>query len=293
MLEYCWSNIMARTTGPLTAFEVTPGLRFGTVRLRTGTLMHYAEHGDAAGAPILLLHGYTDSWYSFSRLLPLLAVGGYHLFAVDQRGHGCSDRPTGDHTTGGYTMDDLADDAVAFLDAAGICRATLVGHSMGTLVARRVAARFPERVERLVLIGAVLGANRTLRELQDAAHALGDPVPDAFVREFQASTVHAPVPEAFFEGVVAESLSLPARVWHAAIDGIVAMDDHDDLGRISMPTLLIWGEHDAVVSRREQEHLEADLVNARLMVYPETGHTPHWERPADVARDLAAFLPGV
>jgi non-heme chloroperoxidase len=273
------------TTRPLTSSDLTPGLRFGTVRLRTGMLMHVAEQGDPTGEPVLLLHGYSDSSYSFSRLLPLLAPAGYHLFAVDQRGHGCSDRPLG-----GYTMDDFANDALAFLDAAGIAQATVVGHSMGTLVARRLAARYPERVKRLVLIGSNLGLNDTIRELHGAVQTLEDPVPAAFVREFQASTVSVPVPENFFEGVVAESLSVPARVWRAAIDGILAVDDHADLGRITAPTLLLWGDRDTVATRGMQEHLLADLPNARLVIYAGLNHSPHWERPADVARDLAAFL---
>jgi pimeloyl-ACP methyl ester carboxylesterase len=68
---------------------------------------------------------------------------------LDQRGFGDSDRPQG-----GYEIRDLAADVVAFLDAASIDRATIVGHSMGSFVARCVAITFPERVDRLVLIGS-------------------------------------------------------------------------------------------------------------------------------------------
>lgn len=272
-------------TTPLMNDRAAVPFRFGVARLETGPLIRYAEQGDPAGEPLLLLHGYTDSWYSFSRLLPLLEPGGYHVFAIDQRGHGGSERPSG-----GYTTGDFAADVDAFLEAVGVRQATLVGHSMGSLVARRLAISYPHRVSRLVQIGAILAANEATRELQAAVQTLEDPVPVDFVREFQESTVYAPVPVPFFEGVVAESLKVPARVWKHVLDGLFATDDGADLGRIDAPTLLLWGEHDAFFSRAEQDQIVAAIPGARLVVYPETGHSPQWERPEQVARDLALFV---
>jgi non-heme chloroperoxidase len=273
------------TTAPLMADRAAARFRFGVARLENGPLIRYAEQGDPAGEPLILLHGFTDSWYSYSRLLPLLEPGGYHIFAVDQRGHGCSERPPA-----GYTTDDFAADVDAFMDAVGIRRATLVGHSMGSLVARRVAVRYPQRVSRLILIGAILAANEATRELELAVRTLEDPVPADFVREFQESTIHVPVPVSFLEGVIAESLRVPARVWRDALVGLFAADDRADLGRIAVPTLLLWGEHDAYFPRAEQDELVAALPNARLQVYAEAGHSPQWERPELVARDLSAFV---
>lgn len=273
------------TTTRLMADRPSAPFRFGVARLQDGPLIRYAEQGDPTGEPIVMLHGYTDSWYSFSRLLPLLLPGGYHIFAIDQRGHGCSERPLD-----GYTVDHFAADVDAFMEAVGVRRATLVGHSMGSMVARRVAERYPDRVSRLVLIGAILGQNEATRELQVAVEQLADPVSATFVRDFQASTVYAPVPDLFFEGVVAESLKVPARVWQAAIDGVNQFDDRADLGQITAPTLLLWGEHDAYFSLAEQVRLAAAIRGARLVVYPETGHTPHWEHPEQVALDIAAFI---
>jgi len=262
-----------------------PQLRFATARLASGPQVHYAEQGDPDGEPILFLHGYTDSWFSFSRLLPLLP-SRYHAFAVSQRGHGDSDRPACC-----YAIEDLVADAVAFLDAVGVERATLVGHSGGSFPARVVAETHPERVTRLLLIGsAVTPLKDVTRELQAAVHTLEDPVPAEFAREFQAANVHVPLPEAFFERAVAESLKLPARVWKRALDGLLAVDDAGDLGRITAPTLLIWGERDEFFSREEVEALAAAIPDARLLVYPETGHAVQWERPERVASDLDAFM---
>ncbi|HEV2931473.1 MAG TPA: alpha/beta hydrolase [Propionibacteriaceae bacterium] len=256
-------------------------LRFATTRLATGPQVHYAEQGDPDGEPVLFLPAYADSWFSYSRVLPLLPARS-HAYALDQRGHGDSERPAG-----GYTVDDLAADAVAFLDAAGIERATLVGHSGSCLTARRMAVTDPDRVAGLVLIGAPLSlAKSAVLAFQAAVHALEDPVAAQFVRRFQAGAVHVPLPEEFLEGLVAESLKLPATVWKRALDGLVAFDDAADLDRITAPTLLIWGDQDAVVSREEQQRLEDAMPDARLKVYPDTGHSPHWERPEAVAADV-------
>jgi non-heme chloroperoxidase len=92
--------------------------RFATTRLATGPQVHYAEQGDLGGEVILFLPAYADSWFSYSLVLPLLPARD-HAYALDQRGHGDSERPACC-----YTVDDFAADAVAFLDATGIERAT-------------------------------------------------------------------------------------------------------------------------------------------------------------------------
>jgi non-heme chloroperoxidase len=267
---------------PVTTF----GVRFATLAQANGPTLRYAISGPEAGQPIVLLHGYSDSSFSFSRVMPLLAAQGFQATALDQRGHGDSDRPER-----GYRIEDFVGDVVALLDTLEIDRATLVGHSMGSIVARRVAELHPDRVAGLVLIGAIETPMREgVHELQAAVESLEDPVPEEFVREFQASTIHEPVPEAFFEQVVTESMKLPARVWRAVLEGLLAADDSDELGKISAPTILLWGEHDAYFLRDQQDRLAAAIPSARLQIYADTGHSPQWERPDVVARDIQAFV---
>jgi pimeloyl-ACP methyl ester carboxylesterase len=62
------------------------------------------------------------------------------------------------------------------------------------------------------------------------------------------------------------------------------------LGEMNVPTLILWGEQDALFPREEQERLAAAIPGATLRVYPETGHAVHWERPEQFARDLEAFM---
>jgi pimeloyl-ACP methyl ester carboxylesterase len=260
--------------------------RLAFVRLRTGPRLHYAEQGGAEGTPILFLHGWPDSWFTFSRVLPHLPTR-FRALVVDQRGFGASDRPDS-----GYAIDDFANDAVAFLDACSIERATIVGHSFGSFVARRVAEAHASRAAALVLIGTgASAANAVTREVQASLRDLRDPVPVEFAREFQASTAHVPLPESFFEGIVAESLKLPARLWREVFDHLLAHDDRDHLQRIVAPTLLLWGDHDALFPREDQDRVAGAIPGARLKVYADTGHCPNWERPDRVAADLQGFVP--
>lgn len=260
-------------------------LRFADVQLTTGVRLRYAEQGDPAAHPVILLHGVTDSSFSFSQVMPGLAAD-YHVYALDQRGHGDSDRPEDQ----GYTWTDFAADVIAFMDAMGIERATLVGHSMGSLVAQQVAITAPERVERLVLVAsATTVRNEGVLEFQRAVDTLDDPVPEEFAREFQVSTIYQPLSEDFLDRVVAESLKLPARVWRAAMAGMLAADPVS-YGDIRHPTLILWGDQDAILPRSEQDLLVSKLANASLKVYPETGHALHWERPEQFVQDLKKFI---
>ena len=210
----------------------------------------------------------------------------HRIYVLDQRGHGDSDRPAS-----GYEMPDLANDVLAFMDAKGIKRATIVGHSMGSFVAQHVAATAPERVPRLVLVGSAASMhNDIVRELHKAVRDLRDPVPATFVREFQESTVFRPVPIEFMNRVVKESLKLPARVWQALIAGFLAKNANAELSKISARTLVIWGEKDGIFSRSEQDSLSSALPKAVFKVYLETGHGPHWERPEQFVKDLGEFI---
>ena len=168
-------------------------------------------------------------------------------------------------------------DVVAFLDAVGVERATVVGHSRGSFTARRVAETHPERVARLVLIGSAV----TAAQAGDRGSCRRPCTPwrTRCRPSSPASSRPAPsyVPAA--RGVLRAGRGRepqaagPPLVWERALDGLLAVDDAADLGRITAPTLLIWGERDALFSREEQDRLAAAIPGAPgWLVYPETGH---------------------
>src|SRR5918999_607575 len=145
-------------------------VQFATSQLTTGVGLHYAERGAPTGEAIIFLHGYSDSWFSFSRILPLLSPS-YHAFSLTERGHGDSDKPECC-----YTLDDFAADVDAFMEAVGIEEATLVGSSGGSFMAQRVTLDYPHRVSRLVLISsaATLLDNEAVMALGEEMLALED-----------------------------------------------------------------------------------------------------------------------
>lgn len=258
-----------------------------TVTLPTQVTLPYVEQGDPTGVPVLLLHGVTDSWRSFEPVLPHLPPA-FHVFALSQRGHGDADRPLT-----GYGFRDFAADVAAFIDSLALGPVVLVGHSMGSGVAQRFALDYPERLRGLVLEGsfATLHTNPVVREFWDSVVSwLVDPIDPHLVREFQQNTLAQPVPAAFFENIVQESLKVPARVWRATFSTFLQEDWSGELGNITVPTCIIWGDQDAFCPRSDQDLLVATLPKARLVVYSGAGHDPHWEEPARFAADLTAFI---
>jgi pimeloyl-ACP methyl ester carboxylesterase len=257
-----------------------------SVTLPNQVTLPYVEQGDPAGLPVLLLHGITDSWYSFEGVLPYLPTS-LHAFALSQRGHGDATRPVT-----GYCPQDFAADLAAFMDALRLGPAVVVGHSMGSCIAQRFALDYPDRTLGLVLMGscATVRGNPVATELWNAVvSTLTDPIDAGFVREFQQSTLARPVPPARLDTVVQESLKVPARVWRAALAALLETDFAAELGDITAPTLIVWGDQDVFFLRREQEALTAAIPGAQLVVYPGAGHGFHWEEPARFAADLAAF----
>jgi pimeloyl-ACP methyl ester carboxylesterase len=155
-----------------------------------------------------------------------------------------------------------------------------------------VAELSPARVAGLVLVGsAITPANDILLEVRDALKPLPDPLPLDFVREFQASALHRPVPDDFFNMIVAESMKAPLRVWQEAFDGLLAFNDAEQLQHIVAPSLILWGDHDALFPGEDgQAALTESIPGSQLIVYEDTGHSPNWEQPERVAADLESFM---
>lgn len=252
--------------------------------LKTGVTLEVAEVGASSDAPALLLHGFTDTRRSFEPLLPHLR--GVRAIVPTQRGHGGSEKPEQ-----GYDLRHFADDAAALLEALGLERALVVGHSMGAAVTCELAAAHPGCVTHAVLMGvfADFAGNPGARELRDACAELEDPVPQAFARDFQESTLANPLAPGLLERFIAESLRMPARVWRDISEGFLASDLPGAIARIRAPVDVIWGDQDAFCPRTDQDVFAAN--GAKLHVLRGVGHAVHWERPeacAEVINRVAA-----
>jgi non-heme chloroperoxidase len=260
-----------------------------TVHLPSGLALPYLDQGELGSVPMLFLHGLSDSCHSFETVLAHLPAT-VRAVVPSQRGHGDASAPES------YRLSDFASDLESLMDALALDRAILVGHSMGTAVAQRFAIDHPDRVLGLVLVGAfaALARNPDCVAFGETSIApLSDPIDPAFVRAFQESTLARPVPKAFLDRVVAESLKVPARVWTAAWSELIATDLTPDLSRIAGPTLLVWGDRDEMMLRAEQEILLRSIPATRLVIFAGAGHAPHWEEPERFAALIAEFARAV
>jgi len=252
--------------------------------LATGVALSYLSTGPASGRPVLLLHAWGESRRSFDRLLPLLPVT-IHAIAIDQRGHGDSGKPKV-----GYSLEDFAEDIVAFMDMAGLSSAVLVGSSSGGYVAQQVAVTSPQRVAGLVLVGSP-------RDLQgrppfaDEIDQLSDPLDAAWVRE---SLTWFPrfhqVPQWYIDDRVRDGVRIPANVWRDTFNGLITARPPTDAGTIAAPTLIIWGDRDELLTQEQEEALAAAIPVSRLVMYEDTGHLVLWEQPERLASDLITFV---
>ena len=146
---------------------------------------------------------------------------------------------------------------------------------------------------RLVLIGAFATfQGPEFRAFVIASiRPLVDPIGAAYAREWQLSTLATPMDPVHLDTVVAETLKVPAFVWHAAFEGFLATADFSSqLANVSAPVLLVWGDHDTYANRAGQHRLLKVIPSVRLITYKGHGHAVHWEDPGRVAADLIAFI---
>lgn len=243
-----------------------------------------AEAGAADAPPLILLHGYTDNGRSWSLLAPHL--GDRRILALDLRGHGGSGAPACC-----YGVDSLAHDLGGFMDALGIARADLAGHSLGSMTAGVFAALHPERVNRLVLVSTALSpppaATDWLWENVATLEAPIDPNGRFMLDWYWNPT---PVDEDFLARERAESAATPQHVWEGVLTALTITDWSAVAPQIGAPTLILWGDQDGLFGAPEQEALRAALPQARFEAFEGLGHNMFWEEPERVGRLIAGFL---
>jgi pimeloyl-ACP methyl ester carboxylesterase len=251
---------------------------------RPGCELHWEEQGE--GTPVLLIMG---AIYSSRMWYPTLPALTRHHRAVwfDNRGTGQS---TG---TAVASIEDMAADAVAVMDAAGLDTAHVYGISLGGVVALELAKHAPERVRSLVL-----GCTCVLtRDKPRAPVELNDVLATATREEYVTSTFYGSAcpPEAKERNAVelladtADPVSLVAQ--QNALRAYAA--DPDDVRALTMPSLVLHGDEDLIVPVDWGRELAATLPRSALVVYGGTGHNYPLEQGDRANQDVLAFLAGV
>ncbi len=266
-----------------------------------GTRVWVEEAGPADGPPIVLIHGFGGSTWSWRETVPALADAGYRVVALDLANFGLSDK-SWDRDTSHARQADLV---AAVLDELGIESATVVGHSMGANVLAWLAARHPGRVDRAVLVDAATGP---------AAGGGGGPLGALLqvppVRRIAQLLIRGQVNADRLAGILRSAYADPSRAtagdlagygapletprWDDALlaivrDGANALPA--DIAEIlRVPTLVVWGREDGWIPLVDGEALRAALPDAEWRIIDDAGHLPMEEQPAAFNETLLAWL---
>jgi pimeloyl-ACP methyl ester carboxylesterase len=262
-----------------------------------GVELEYETVGDPAGRPLLLVQGLGAQLTSVEDgLCQELASRGFLVIRYDNRDVGLSTwldhaRPVnlaaiwaGDHSTLAYTLEDMADDAVAVLDAAGVGAAHVAGISLGGMIAQLLATRHPLRVLSLASIMSTTGDRAVGQPTGEAASVLVSPMPGDRERFIEQAVVNARAISAgtaypFDEEAVRRGAARSYdRAHHPKGTGrqfaaiLAAGDRTKALAQIRVPTLVVHGEEDQIIEVSGGEATAAAIGGARLLRIPGLGH---------------------
>lgn len=262
-----------------------------------GVRVHYQEAGDETAPPVVLIHGLISSTLVWSEVFLPLARAGFHVIAIDLPGYGYSDKPT----DGTYTIDSQARAVLGLMDRLGIRKAMVVGASYGAAIAATIALDYADRVERLVLVGAVsndepkkklllrivrtpligdlttpffLGSRWVLRQrMKEMYQRLQKPLNQKMLNARHHLLETANMQRAMIRTV---------RRWRAN-------RIQREAARIRQPTLLAWGDDDHHIPVSTGFKLRDTIPNSRLVVFRNCGHLPPAEYPAEFVQVVAEF----
>lgn len=278
----------------VTEREIAP--RFAEV---DGVRIAYCEAG-AGGEPLILVHGLCSMSYTWQGVFAAFAARG-RTIALDLKGFGASDKPAGD-----YRLDAQAEIVAGLMARLGVRQAVVVGSSMGGAVALRLAARWGERVTRLVLVDPAVYQAHLRSQL--ARWVLAPSGAVGGLLAFRAFNLFARSPliiEHRMRFVYGRREAItPERVaaYHAAVNdagcqrAIIATLQAWDLGaverdlrQVRQPALIVWGARDRFIRPHFGRRLARDLPQAELRLLP-CGHVPQEEMPAEFAGLVLDFL---
>jgi len=247
-----------------------------------GVPVHYAEHGRGPRAVIFMHGGFGSSSELWQRTMAALPAGW--------RGYAIDNFLRSSPPPQGYTVQALAQRVHAFADAMDLERPVIAGHSMGGVVCQLAASSQPERFGGMVLVctGAVM-TNHTLgrvllQDLRENGYAN--------MRETSAQWFHR-LPQPFFDGYVQRANDAPLQAMIDVQQSLLETDCRPLLPRISAPTLIVFGHHDAGRTIDHAEMLKAGIPDSRIAHLTESGHTPMEETPEAFDAALHAFLDNI
>jgi pimeloyl-ACP methyl ester carboxylesterase len=249
-----------------------------------------------SGKPLVLISGLGYPLWQWHKMVPYLAEH-FQVITFDNRGVGQSDKPAGP-----YSAQMLAADTAGLLDALGIEKATIIGHSMGGFVAQAMALDFPEKVGELILCSTNFGGPNHVPVTPEAFAVLSDATSDPltrFTNGLKVSTapgwadVHPNIVKEWVDWRVANPIEPGPYQAQMAI-GLALMSEEaafeNKLPNISVPTLILFGAHDKVVPPENAELLQKQVRGSQTAIIPDAGHFFPIEVPEAASQIVIDFL---
>jgi len=256
-----------------------------------GRQIHYEKFG--AGKPIVLVHGFAGSTYTWRHVIPLLS-GTFTVYALDLPGFGLSDKSP----DASYDLQSQAAAVVDFINTLNLQGVALAGHSMGGVITGIAANLAPQKIEKAILIDAGFyhgGPPKFFKKLFfpfDVIMARSFYSRGARSRSLASSYYN----KSLITDDLVENYLKPARTPHAA-DVLVKMmrtssgDTYEGISAsIAVPTLLIWARLDGVNPVSDAERLHKEIKNSQLVIIDQSGHMVQEEQPQRVAEAIQQFL---
>jgi 3-oxoadipate enol-lactonase len=259
--------------------------------LLNGVNLHYVLTGKAAGHPVIFVHGFPFSLGMWQGQIDAVAAEGFRAVAYDIRGHGMSD--VGD---GQYTIESHVDDLFALLDHLKLSSLAIVGLSMGGYITLRALEREPGRFAAAVLCDTRSEADTDEGRIRRAASARA--VKKSGSTAYAADYVKLMFTQESFSDNPAAVESIRQIIAHTpplSIAGtLIALAARTDttrsLASISVPTLILVGERDAVTPPDSSQSMQAKIPGAELHIVPGAAHMSNLENPAYFNEKLVTFL---
>jgi 3-oxoadipate enol-lactonase len=260
------------------------------IQLENSISVNYVERGNPAGLPVIFLHGFPFShrmWDPQMRSLP----NTFRAISYDIRGHGDSQVADGQ-----YSLEFFVDDLIAIMDHLVIEKAVLCGLSMGGYIALRAVERHPERVKGLILADTKSGADTNEAKVKRSsamATVKREGVPafaESFAKAIFASETFSKNPQAvaFIKEIIRGNTILGICGALLALAG--RTDTTESLAAISVPTLILVGEEDALTPPSESEALHSRIQGSELVSIPGAAHMSNIENEAAFNEALLSYL---
>ena len=257
--------------------------------IRAGALTtHYQLEGKADLPVVMLSSSLGTDLHMWDAQMPAL-LPKFRVLRYDMRGHGLTDLPSGE---GGYTMDQLADDALALLDALKLGRVHFCGLSIGGMIGQKLGAKAGPRFLSLALCHTAMriGTPQIWDERVATVRQGGmDAIVESVVQRWFTAGFHQSHPETI-SGYRNMLLRTPAAGYIGCSLAISGIDLSSDAARIANPTLVVLGEGDKSVPLETGRALAQAVKGSRLVEIKNTGHISAVERPAEFNAALAGFL---